>query len=1528
MAARSSLAGMEVPIIGSDSTKWFNVAVPSTCTSMPPPEPFAPPTDDASSCCNIGYPPTYFIWRIDKSCPNILEIVEFHSFEEFSRVGLRIEFTSALCPFALICKNEVSSSPVNPYILYALTVTGVAYLIRLNNITSYASCTVFPPSDVVELAIQNYGDYGAITAMSATAGCLVIGGRTGLVGCFRLGILDPSDPGFLHELRDDSSLGRLWSKFSRRTIAPVKCLVCLEIQGKRLLLVLHSDGLLQVWDLLSFSRLLSYTINASTMEGATFLRLWAGEPNNDTSRVPLAVLHKPNSEADREMISLYHLHLSLGGKANYFVEPSTMNISMEGGSLIDVKLSSNKIWLLKKQGLVFHNLLDPSESGELEQCFYSQEAFVAEQLFQSPEHAADDLLWLAHSLYSSTKDQIAPRVSSVFIRMLLLPGVFHSSVLRATLQDHSRHLTDSEFHSLIADGLKKEIVSIIEQEGASRNPLSLINCWSSFCSHYLYNWRVKNATCGLLLDSSTGAIGLIRKSSVSLLRCLEDIELLAFGSFDELASSRLNLQGNLERELLFEILGCATTLSQQLGKGTPALFYESFFIDQSMTPEDIIGRFLKVLETGYSSSISALHVSELGVDTAWKKEVDDHKKLRKFSVHMFLSLHNLYKKAESWDKVVDVVSKYLNFLVPQKNEQKLDSNSEAVFDISTCITVQATSQVAQVMFESAVEILLLLTYMVKLGGQINMSPDDVSRVQLELFPLIQEIITEWHIIHFFSTTPSESPAMEDFSSQLSLLQIDNSIDRRSWNERLGKCDFTLAFILLLDHQSSFKDQNRVDNDSKHLPNPTSFIGPVRSFISRIVWGRSDDVSSSFSTHSTMLALILLKHGQFDAVEHLLTMVNQNLLKEKTSSGIQYVNNEWCTLLHLLGCCLISQAHRQAPRGFAEKKVNEAISYFFRAASLQGASKSLQNLSYESGMPHLGISDHVSPAAWKLHYYQWAMQIFEQYNMSAGACQFAFAALEQVDEVLGLSNTDTYSGADFLNESPNIAKGRLWANVFKFTLDLNNYHDAYCAIISNPDEESKYICLRRFIIVLYERGATKVLCDGQLPLIGLAEKVEQELAWKAERSDVSIKPNPYKLLYAFEMHQHNWRKAATYMYLHSVQLKNEATIKDCQLRSLTLQERLNCLSATINALHLVHPSCAWINPSLQGKSIQKESYPSKKARITLQDQEANDNLPSQKTDSCMDIEKLENEFVLTSAEYLLSLANVKWSFTGIEKPPPNLVELLVQSNLYDMVFTVILKFFKGSDLKRELERVFIAMSLKCCPSRDNLKKPSLLLTSSKDDVHDSFDMAPATQYSKGNDQWDALEQYIEKYKSFHGRLPVIVAETLVCADRLIELPLWLVQMFKGTQKGRWGMSGGESSPASLFQLYVDYGRYPEATNLLLHYIDSVASLRPGDVVRRKKTFAVWFPYTAIERLWCKLGDLITSHHMVDQCEKLRSLLQTALLKHFHQVKVDSDDAVVCNGPVMGTTEKDLDGGEEQRRQGAAEGAKQRKEQSSD
>lgn len=71
--------------------------------------------------------------------------------------------------------------------------------------------------------------------------------------------------------------------------------------------------------------------------------------------------------------------------------------------------------------------------------------------------------------------------------------------------------------------------------------------------------------------------------------------------------------------------------------------------------------------------------------------------------------------------------------------------------------------------------------------------DDISRIQLELVPMIQEIITEWLIIYFFGTTPSESPALQDFSLQLSSLQISKFM-------LLSASKMLLFFWLLLSIQ--------------------------------------------------------------------------------------------------------------------------------------------------------------------------------------------------------------------------------------------------------------------------------------------------------------------------------------------------------------------------------------------------------------------------------------------------------------------------------------------------------------------------------------------------------------------------------------------------------------------------------------------------------------------------------------------------------------------------------------------------------
>lgn len=90
------------------------------------------------------------------------------------------------------------------------------------------------------------------------------------------------------------------------------------------------------------------------------------------------------------------------------------------------------------------------------------------------------------------------------------------------------------------------------------------------------------------------------------------------------------------------------------------------------------------------------------------------------------------------------------------------------------------------------------------------------------------------------------------------MSSDGNVDRRSWNEKLGKSEFTLAFILLLGGRSG--------PSFGHLPDPNSLSKSVQEFASWIMWGRTEAEPSVFFSHSIGLALVLLRHGQYDAVE--------------------------------------------------------------------------------------------------------------------------------------------------------------------------------------------------------------------------------------------------------------------------------------------------------------------------------------------------------------------------------------------------------------------------------------------------------------------------------------------------------------------------------------------------------------------------------------------------------------------------------------------------------------------------------------
>lgn len=71
---------------------------------------------------------------------------------------------------------------------------------------------------------------------------------------------------------------------------------------------------------------------------------------------------------------------------------------------------------------------------------------------------------MLNKMFLFVQEEIAPFVSSIFLRALLSPGVHCTAVLRQTLGDHNKHFTDSEFGSFTVDGLKTEILSLVEHQ--------------------------------------------------------------------------------------------------------------------------------------------------------------------------------------------------------------------------------------------------------------------------------------------------------------------------------------------------------------------------------------------------------------------------------------------------------------------------------------------------------------------------------------------------------------------------------------------------------------------------------------------------------------------------------------------------------------------------------------------------------------------------------------------------------------------------------------------------------------------------------------------------------------------------------------------------------------------------------------------------------------------------------------------------------------------------------------------------------
>lgn len=81
------------------------------------------------------------------------------------------------------------------YLLYVLTVSGVALLCHLHSPFSYISGSILHQDDIVEFSLQTHAQSAKVTAVTAKPGCIVIGRQDGSICSYSLGKLAPNSPG-------------------------------------------------------------------------------------------------------------------------------------------------------------------------------------------------------------------------------------------------------------------------------------------------------------------------------------------------------------------------------------------------------------------------------------------------------------------------------------------------------------------------------------------------------------------------------------------------------------------------------------------------------------------------------------------------------------------------------------------------------------------------------------------------------------------------------------------------------------------------------------------------------------------------------------------------------------------------------------------------------------------------------------------------------------------------------------------------------------------------------------------------------------------------------------------------------------------------------------------------------------------------------------------------------------------------------------------------------------------------------------
>eukprot|EP00240_Pyramimonas_obovata_P006410 CAMPEP_0118953616 /NCGR_PEP_ID=MMETSP1169-20130426/56877_1 /TAXON_ID=36882 /ORGANISM="Pyramimonas obovata, Strain CCMP722" /LENGTH=311 /DNA_ID=CAMNT_0006901121 /DNA_START=218 /DNA_END=1149 /DNA_ORIENTATION=- len=235
-------------------------------------------------CANGSSDGRLFTWKVSEHQPKVIDLVELSHTENLTHNSLRIQFPTEVFPS--VCAHSGAGQVQSGcwFHLYTLTQDGVAYRIDV------------PPPDKTGasvLARLAKGNISSVpldeelltnvqspTSLACSGLGLLVGGSNGGVLCVPLNAFASTDQARFEPIEGvtvlkDPILQRLWSglvNLGQRAKSlvqgskpnPVRAMAVDRWQGRAVLLVLHEDYTLRMWDLSKQQSVLATTLSGRT----------------------------------------------------------------------------------------------------------------------------------------------------------------------------------------------------------------------------------------------------------------------------------------------------------------------------------------------------------------------------------------------------------------------------------------------------------------------------------------------------------------------------------------------------------------------------------------------------------------------------------------------------------------------------------------------------------------------------------------------------------------------------------------------------------------------------------------------------------------------------------------------------------------------------------------------------------------------------------------------------------------------------------------------------------------------------------------------------------------------------------------------------------------------------------------------------------------------------------------------------------------------------------------------------------------